>query len=228
MRVLNAIKGDIKFQRKAGFYILYALITIIYIVVIGAITDQELKRKVAVSLILSDPAAMGLFFMGAIVLLEKNQHIPIALAVSPLKDGEYVLAKVVSISVISTIVAVILALVSGITNILMVILGTILMCIIFSLLGLIIACKIKSLNQFIIATCPVELIGFVPALLYYFGVLDNMLWRYYPSVGGINIIDGKEKSVIIILILIMVFILLSWASKRAVKNMWQGSGGMKL
>ena len=134
MRVLNAIKGDIKFQRKAGFYILYALITIIYIVVIGAITDQELKRKVAVSLILSDPAAMGLFFMGAIVLLEKNQHIPIALAVSPLKDGEYVLAKVVSISVISTIVAVILALVSGITNILMVILGKILMCIIFSLL----------------------------------------------------------------------------------------------
>ena len=131
MRFLNAIKGDIKFQRKAGFYILYALITIIYIVVIGAITDQELKRKVAVSLILSDPAAMGLFFMGAIVLLEKNQHIPIALAVSPLKDGEYVLAKVGSISVISTIVAVILALVSGITNILMVILGTILMCIIF-------------------------------------------------------------------------------------------------
>ena len=77
MRFLNAIKGDIKFQRKAGFYILYALITIIYIVVIGAITDQELKRKVAVSLILSDPAAMGLFFMGAVVLLEKNQHIPI-------------------------------------------------------------------------------------------------------------------------------------------------------
>lgn len=228
MRVLNAIKGDIKFQRKAGFYILYALITIIYIVVIGAITDEELKRKVAVSLILSDPAAMGLFFMGAIVLLEKNQHIPIALAVSPLKDGEYVLAKVVSISVISTIVAVILALVSGITNILMVILGTILMCIIFSLLGLIIACKIKSLNQFIIATCPVEVVGFVPALLYYFGVLDNTLWRYYPSVGGINIIDGKEKSVIIILILIMVFILLFGASKRAVKNMWQGSGGMKL
>lgn len=228
MRFLNAIKGDIKFQRKAGFYILYALITIIYIVVIGAITDQELKRKVAVSLILSDPAAMGLFFMGAIVLLEKNQHIPIALAVSPLKDGEYVLAKVGSISVISTIVAVILALVSGITNILMVILGTILMCIIFSLLGLIIACKIKSLNQFIIATCPVEVVGFVPALLYYFGVLDNKLWRYYPSVGGINIIDGKEKSVIIILILIMVFILLFWASKRAVKNMWQSSGGMKL
>ena len=193
MRVLNAIKGDIKFQRKVGFYILYALITIIYIVVIGAITDEELKRKVAVSLILSDPAAMGLFFMGAIVLLEKNQHIPIALAVSPLKDGEYVLAKVVSISVISTIVAVILALVSGITNILMVILGTILMCIIFSLLGLIIACKIKSLNQFIIATCPVEVVGFVPALLYYFGVLDNTLWRNFDN-GFYFIILGIKKS----------------------------------
>ncbi|HCT90783.1 MAG TPA: ABC transporter permease, partial [Lachnospiraceae bacterium] len=45
----------------------------------------------------SDPAAMGLFFMGAVVLLEKGQHTPCAVAVSPVRAMEYIAAKVASL-----------------------------------------------------------------------------------------------------------------------------------
>lgn len=50
-------------------------------------------------LIFSDPAAMGLFFMGAIVMLEQS------FAVSPLKVWEYVGSKVLSLSMIGLLVA---------------------------------------------------------------------------------------------------------------------------
>lgn len=57
---------------------------------------------------------MGLFFMGAIVLLEKSQRVNCALAVSPARDCEYMLAKLFSLAVIGLLVGGILAIAGGI------------------------------------------------------------------------------------------------------------------
>ena len=52
------------------FYFLYTVLTVLYAVVLLAMPESW-QEKVAPILIFSDPAAMGLFFMGAIILLEK-------------------------------------------------------------------------------------------------------------------------------------------------------------
>jgi fluoroquinolone transport system permease protein len=52
-------------------------------------------------MIFSDPAAMGLYFMGAIVLFEKSERVLSAIAVSPVKPREYVLSKLCSIGIVS-------------------------------------------------------------------------------------------------------------------------------
>ena len=108
MRLKSLLFGDMRFQVKYGFYFLYAVLTAIYTIAIFAIPESW-KEKTAAILIFSDPASMGLFFMGAIILFEKSQHTPCAFAVSPVRPMEYIIAKVVSLSAVSLVVAAILA-----------------------------------------------------------------------------------------------------------------------
>jgi len=154
MRVKNAVIGDILFQWKYGFYLIYAVLCFIYISILNSL-PMGVK-------IFSDPAAMGLFFMGAIILMEKSQRVLNAVAVSPL---EYILSKVLSLALISILVATVIELSVGVENLPFVLLGTLFSSIIFTLLGIIAATKIESLNQFILVSVVIDIICFVPPLL---------------------------------------------------------------
>ena len=178
MRIKSLICWDIKTQIKYGFYLLYAILTLLYILVLFAVPETW-RETLAVILIFSDPAAMGMFFMGAIVLLEKSQRVPCAFAVSPVSSGEYVAAKMISLCVISVLVSGILAAASGIHPIGYVLAGTALSSLIFTLLGIIVAANIGSLNQFVLMTIPFEIICFVPAGLQVFGEILPF-FRFYP------------------------------------------------
>lgn len=112
MRIINLIKGDIRFQFKYGFYFVYAVFTAVYLSLIF-VMPQSWREKAAAIMIFSDPAAMGLFFMGAIVLLEKSERILNSLAVSPVKTGEYILSKVISLLFISVLVGIAITLPLG-------------------------------------------------------------------------------------------------------------------
>ena len=169
MRLKKLFLLDMRFQAKYGFYFLYAVLTVIYIAVLFALPENW-KEKAAAILIFSDPASMGLFFMGAIVLLEKSQHTTCALAVSPVHAAEYVIAKVCSLSAISLVVAAILALAADANHLHIVLFGTFLSGVIFTLSGIIVARKITGLNQFILWTVPIEAVCFVPAILHLFSV----------------------------------------------------------
>lgn len=167
MRLLFAMKWDLKFLARYGFYLLYGFLTVLYVVILFSL-PQSWKENAAAILIFSDPAAMGLFFMGAIVLLEKSQRVTSYFAVSPLRALEYVGSKVFSLNLISLLVAAVLAISAGCERIAITLFGTFLSGVIFTLLGILIATKITSLNQFILATVPVEVLVFVPAVLHLF------------------------------------------------------------
>ena len=138
MRLGRLIRGDIHFQWKYGFYFIYFILTLLYVCAIAALPEHW-KNNIAAIMIYSDPAAMGLFFMGAIVLLEKSQKVLNAMVVSPVKVSEYILSKTVALIAISTIIAMILGLVSGSNHLLGIAVGTALTSAIFTMLGIIAA-----------------------------------------------------------------------------------------
>lgn len=226
MRFGNLILWDMRFQAKYGFYFLYAVLTILYVILLFAFPEAW-SEKAAALLIFSDPAAMGLFFMGAIVLLEKSQHTPCAFAVSPVCATEYVLAKVGSLSIISLAVAAVLALSARMDNLSFVFLGTVLSSIIFTLLGIMVATRITSLNQFILWTVPIEIIGFVPAILHLFGVTPSWL-KYYPVNICMDMVAGHAPTITGIVMIVALIAILFLVAKRFVLNMWRSAGGVKL
>jgi fluoroquinolone transport system permease protein len=63
------------------------------------------RKTAGILMIFTDPAAMGLYFMGAIVLFEKSERVLNSISISPVKPLEYMLSKLCSLAVISTVVA---------------------------------------------------------------------------------------------------------------------------
>lgn len=226
MRLKRLFLLDMRFQAKYGFYFLYAVLTAIYIAVLFALPENW-KEKAAAILIFSDPASMGLFFMGAIVLLEKSQHTTCALAVSPVHATEYVIAKVSSLSAISLVVAAILALAADADHLHTVLLGTFISGMIFTLLGIIVATKITSLNQFILWTVPIEAVCFVPAILHLFKITPAWC-GYYPVNVCMDMVSGHSSSAIGFLGVVATTVILYVLSRFCVLKMWDSMGGVKL
>ena len=226
MRLKKLFLLDMRFQAKYGFYFLYAVLTVIYIAVLFALPENW-KEKAAAILIFSDPASMGLFFMGAIVLLEKSQHTTCALAVSPVHATEYVIAKVSSLSAISLVVAAILALAADADNLHIVLFGTFISSVIFTLFGIIVATKIASLNQFILWTVPTEAVCFVPAILHLFKITPAWC-GYYPVNVCMDMVSGHSSSAIGFWGVVATTVILFVLSRFCVLKMWDSMGGVKL
>ena len=148
MRLINAIKSDIKFQYKQGFYFIYIVITLVYILILSKL-PKNIMKVAAPIVIFSDPSVLGLFFIGGIVMLEKVQGIIYCIIVTPLRIKEDILAKIISLSAISVIVVVIITLtLDGVSvNWILLFFTIILTSTFFTLCGFFIGSDCNTINQ---------------------------------------------------------------------------------
>ncbi len=227
MRMRALLIGDIRFQFKYGIYFLYLIFTVLYISLLF-ILPEAWREKAAILMIFSDPAAMGLYFMGSIVLFEKSERVINSLAISPVKVYEYVTAKLLSIAVISTTVGVLIGL-SGkvVSNIFYFIPGVFIGSCLFSALGLAIAVNIATLNGFILATIPAELLISLPAIACLFGWKPGWL-IFHPGVCIIELCQNGPAALSAAVILILWTTLLALFACRAVAKSFRLLGGVKL
>lgn len=227
MRTTALLTGDIRFQFKYGFYFLYLVFTVLYIGLLFAL-PAAWREKAAILMIFSDPAAMGLYFMGSIVLLEKSERVLNSLAVSPVQPGEYVAAKLFSISVISTAVGLVIGYSCGVVaNPFFFAVGVFVGSGLFSAIGLILAANIASLNQFIIATIPAELLINLPAIAYLFGWRPKWL-LLHPGVGIIELCRNGPDALFAAMILLLWTVGFAALAGRAVTKSFRELGGVKL
>lgn len=197
MRFLNALKNDMMFQIKYGFYFLYAFFSAVYIAVL-VITPPAYKTMAASLIILTDPAMLGMFFAGGIWLLEKGEGLHRFWSVSPLRPMEYVLAKSVSLAVLSTISAGLIVLVGMGSTVHLVLLSfsVFLGAVVFNLIGLMIASYARSVNHYMIIVIVPTVLLSLPPVLAAFG-LTHPLLEIFPGTALwhmiMNSIDMTRK-----------------------------------
>lgn len=188
MRLLSALKSDILFQFKQGFYIIYVVITLVYMIALSWIPINQLKIVVPL-VIFTDPSVIGLFFVGGIIMLEKNQGIIFAIVVTPLSVLEYIISKVLSLIVVSLFAGVIIAALTykGPINWLLFAISLILTSTFFTLCGLIIGAKCHTVNQYIVKTIPIMIFFTLPcfSLINYTGI---DIFHAIPSVTALKLI----------------------------------------
>lgn len=228
MKTIKLLCGDIYFQYKYGFYLLYAFFTLAYSVIIYLLPDSW-KAIVSAIIIFSDPALIGLVFMGAIVLFEKSERVLHTIAVSPINIHQYIVSKVLSITIISLISGLIIA--SMGTDIIYLptsVLGISLGSILFSLVGLIISAKSATLNGFLIKTVPIMCLAVMLAALYLIGY-NHWIMQLLPSVSIINLImDIEHLEIISVCMLTLWIAIIYYFTVVVVRKMMKSLGGDKI
>jgi fluoroquinolone transport system permease protein len=190
MRLLHAVWADVRFQLKHGFYLIYVILTIMYLIILSFLTEDILS--VALPLVVfSDPSVLGLFFIGGIILLEKGQGVLMVLVVSPLRTMEYIMSKVISLALISVLAAFAIAFFSHYpsTNWLLLLLATILTSALFTLIGIMINAGCETVNQYMLRTIPYMLL-FMFAVFFPDRVSIFRFVYHCSQRGGITADDG--------------------------------------
>ena len=191
MRILAQIKTDIAFQIKHGFYLAYFIIAIIYIIFLRFI-PLAWKETGAVLLIFSDCSFLGSFFIGGIILLEKDQGMIDQLLISPLRISEYILSKALSLSCLATSASFVILFASfgpllHYPSILLAVFG----CSLFAtFLGMTIAINVKSINQYLLITPLFVPIFFLPLANYFSMPAAPTFLEWTPGYSTLELIGS--------------------------------------
>ena len=198
-RFFNALKSDIIFQFKQGFYYVYIFLTVVYMVVISKLPGGAVKDACIPLTVFSDPSLIGFLFVGGIAMLEKDQGMLKYLAVTPLDAREYLLSKAVSLSLVSLFAGSIITLAcfQGSVNWLVLILGILLSSSFFTIYGFIAAAKSRTINEYYIKMVPYLLLIVIPPFSV-IGFPFNWIFDIFPSVAGLRLIMGAFDGLTVI------------------------------
>ncbi len=177
-------------QWRQGFWLVYFIVSIIYILVLLNI-PREARIIVSLVMILSDTTMLGVIFIGALVLLEKQQGIIHSLFVTPLSPGHYIWSKTLSLSLIAVTMSILIYLpawsFSGYT--LLVLLATAVTAGIFAMLGLGVASGVESVNAYFGTLMGASLLIAIPVVPYL--LLDNHpAFLFLPYIASLDIMLG--------------------------------------
>lgn len=175
MRFLPAFLFDVRYQLRYGFYYAYLFVCALYVIVLRSL-PLSARGITAAVLVFSDTSVMGYFFIGSIILLERNERTIDSVFVSPLSIAGYLCSKVASLTLLSLLAssAVYLFGLGFEFRLIPLCLAVFLSSVFFTLLGIALGSRARSLNEFILSSILYLFVFFVP-------ILDILgLWRWPP------------------------------------------------
>lgn len=185
MRIFYLLKQDVIFQFRHRFYYAYFFILAVYFSILMNV-DGVVKEFLTVFILFSDTTVLGFFFVGGLLLLERDQNILQSLFVTPIKLHEYLFSKVLSLTILATVASFIIAISAfGIPkNIFFFTVGVVLSSAFFIFTGITIAVRSKTVNSYFFNAIVFTMLFFLP-LLDFFGVLKSRFFMIFPTHGSI-------------------------------------------
>jgi fluoroquinolone transport system permease protein len=180
-RMLASLRWNIVVQFRNGFYYVSAF----FVLVFAALLHQV---QGGVSLALLIPAFMLLnlmvtnyYFIASLVLLEKQEGMLAGLVVTPLRDTEYLVAKIVSLTLLSMLESLLIIAISyGFAfNPVPLLIGMILLCALYTLFGFVVIARFDSINEYLIPAGLLVVLILLP-LIDYLGLWHSILFYLHP------------------------------------------------
>jgi len=183
---------EFKLLQKNNIINVSLAVTLIYGLLLFFLRDIENLEGLMVVLILNDPTVIGYFFVALAIYTEMKYDILSAIFVSPLKVHHYLLAKIIALSLIGTICALILAFaILGFSfHILAFTIGCLSICLISASLGVFMLSYTDEFLKFAMRSVPVFLTLVALPLIHYFQIVD-LGWSAYlvPIQSSLDLID---------------------------------------
>jgi fluoroquinolone transport system permease protein len=185
-RLLATIRCDLRLQQRNGFYYATAFVVTVYALGLGQLHASGAQLHLAwllPAVVLNNLMITSFYFVGALVLLEKTEGTLTAQVVSPLRAGEYLAAKLITLTALAlaynlAVVAMVvgsrfgaLALIGGVSAAAALIVMT----------GFVVVVRYDSVNEYLLPSLPYAA-GLMLPLAYMFG-WDNPLLYLHPLAG---------------------------------------------
>ncbi len=206
----HLLKKEITLQWRQGFWLVYFVFTAIYVTVLLNLPEKN-RMMVSLILILSDTTMLGVIFIGALVLLEKQQAVIQSLFVTPLEPSQYIWSKTISLSLIAVCMSILVYLpVWHFTAYTLLLLA----CIAFTagtfvLLGLGLAARVDTINQYFGLMMGASMLLILPVVPYM--LLDqNPLFLFLPYVASLDLMLGARESLPLWRIFLDIILLVAW------------------
>ena len=204
------LKYDIKLQWRQGFWLIYSIITFIYLVILFNIPAGN-RLFASILFILSDTSVLGHMFVGALILLEKQQNVMQTLFVTPLSLSKYLISKTLSLTLLALTMSIILYVfpngIDAYFLILLIIMAA--NSFIFTLIGTGISVRVSSLNQFVMFIVLASIIIAIPTVP--FILFDQPWWLlFFPLNAAFDLLFIKFEMASIIRITFDIASLLAW------------------
>lgn len=227
MRLLKLLKWDFVFQVKYGIIIASIFITTVWLGMISLLPAHTMDYVIPIAFI-TDFAVTGFLFIAAMLFFDKGQGTLATIITSPIKVSEYILSKIISLSILICFIAVTIVfgvnMIKGISiNYLFVIIASILSSSFFILLGFIISTFYKSFTDMLMPMGVVFSFLFIPLLIYINADILNFLeyivfiWPTYSMMILIDATLGNTSSISVILSIIYILILNIILFRMAIK-----------
>jgi fluoroquinolone transport system permease protein len=176
-RITTLARLDVALQHRNGIYYAYAFVVAFYAAIIH-FAGPALPAAAVGFIIWSDPAVLGFFFLGALMMLEKAEGARAALGVSPASPLDYILAKTVTLTALAVVAVAITGAVSPRqVDWPVLIASTVLVSVQFIWLGIPVALLFRTVSEYLIGAAGLLTPVILPGLLAFY---DPMPWWAVP------------------------------------------------
>lgn len=193
--LLSALRWDFIRQWRYNIIGIMLVITALYVSLLYFLPLED-KDPLLIFLIFNDPTALGMLFIGSLVLFEKSDGTLQALVVTPLRRWQYLWSKAISLTVIATGASLLMAWLGHgwSTQIIWLITGVGLTSLLFVFLGVIVVAGCQSFNQYLLRLA----IYFIPLslpLLNFVGFTDTYLWYFFPTQATLLLLEASFSTI---------------------------------
>lgn len=180
-RLLATIRTDLRLQLRNGFYIAAAFVVVVLVILMRQLPEASRSLGLPM-LIYGNLLINGFFFMAGLVLLEKGEGTLEAQVVTPLRTGEYLTSKIVTLTFLSLLESALIVLLTvGLDiNWFFLLAGVAMMTPLLALAGFLLVSRYDTLNEFMfpgVGAVALLSLPLLPALGLFGDVLDGA-WVY--------------------------------------------------
>lgn len=175
-------QNDFRLQWRYRIIAAYMVVITLYAIII--ITANNILPAWAVAIVIySDPAVLGFFFLGGLMMLEKGENVRAALAMSAISPTQYLAAKSISLTIIALGAVLVLALCAQLpfTALPLVLFATATTSVMFICIGAVVALKFNTINGYLIGSVPLVTPLIAPAALNLFDPLPLYAFALPPA-----------------------------------------------
>ncbi len=231
-RFFATLRCEVMLQWRNGFFMVVFIIMAVWLVLYTQAGSFDLKPMLP-GLLAGNLTITTFYFMAALVLLEKAEGTLQARMITPLKNLEVLLARVVVLSALTLLENLLVAaLFAGVNLALLPLaLGLAVEAMIFSLAGFLVVVRYETINAFILPSFLFTLLLGLPVFTF-FGLMESPLMHLHPVMPSLLLMNAINLPLTALqwlysLLYPLVFIIgLLWCSNRAYHRLVKGMKGV--